>query len=62
MLRKVSTEGPRGAPPDTTNLTRPPKAAFTVFSTVLSMMGLICTPCIVGEHTCIKEAHCKSAL
>lgn len=42
MLRNSSTEGPKGAPPDTTNLTRPPKACFTVFKMVLSIKGLIC--------------------
>ena len=60
VVRKVSTEGPRGAPPETTNRTLPPKAALTVFSTVRSMIGLNCT-----RHNHLRDAQsmlCKETV
>ena len=42
MWRNSSTEGPRGAPPDTTKRTRPPKAALVFLKTTRSIRGDAC--------------------
>lgn len=57
-VEEVLHRGAQGAPPDTTNLTRPPKAAFTVFRTVRSMTGLNCirnTEASACAHSAVRK-------
>lgn len=55
-LRKCSTWFARGAPPDTTTRTRPPRRALTAANATLSTIGSLAMPNLKQNSFILKQA------